>query len=373
LNKTPSIRPRFYSDPKIKLIFKNPENTKLDNASLYQNILEYASSFDTGFRFTELGRWLMKKNIEFQKFYSGRKSKIPISARLAKKSDTSISERIANTRQRIQNCIDNLIKWQFLHISKMVEAEKNNTLTPLYVITPLGKIISLIVKAHFSTIDEEKFNAIKQIIDIIKSIKEQNDSAIIIFVTKLLNQLWENNKEFSILIHLERLLNLEIDNGNDFLSHLLGSKYLIYWFFVNEKIPFKILEYLSEDKRKIILFNLKTEIEYYYQQNYLLQDDNFLKNGKLINSGTISSSYWENTRIKYIDSLSKVVVPSYCKVCNSHRAFVLDIIDYLKAALRALGPYPNMLVSGNCIECKKFLSTHIISIPFSSPNLGIIL
>jgi hypothetical protein len=366
LKETPSIKPRVYSKPKIKIIFENTENTKLDNSRLYQNILEYASLFDTGFKFTELGTWLMKKNIEFQNFYSGSKNKTPISVRLAKKSDTSISERIANKRQRIQNCIDNLIKWEFLHISKMVEAEKNNTKTPLYVLTPLGKVIHLIVIARFSTIAEDKNNAIKQIIDIVDSIKEQNDSAIILFVTKLLNQLWENNKKFSIVLHLERLIMLEIDNGNDFLSHLLGSKYLIYWFFVNEKIPFKILECLSKDKRKIILFNLKTEIEYYYQQNYLLQDGHFLKNCKLINSGVISSSYWENTRIKYIDSFSKVVIPSYCKVCNSHRAFVLDIIDYLKAVLRAFGPYPNMQVSGNCIECRNFLSTHIMRLPFGS-------
>ena len=62
---------------------------------------------------------------------------------------------------------------------------------------------------------------------------------------------------------------LELNNGNDFLSSLLGIKYFIYWFIVDEEISFKILENLTEDKRKIILVNLKTEIEYYYQQNYL--------------------------------------------------------------------------------------------------------
>ena len=169
---------------------------------------------------------------------------------------------------------------------------------------------------------------------------------------------------------------LELNNGNDFLSHLLGIKYIIYWFSVDEKISFKILEHLPEDKRKIILVNVKTEIEYYYQQNYLIKEDYVLKincqpftnsifnYGDLINSGAIPRAYWENTRIKYINSFSKIVVPSYCDVCNSHRAFVIDVTDYLKSVIRALGPYPSMSVSGNCVECRNFLSTHVIRLPF---------
>jgi hypothetical protein len=241
----------------------------------------------------------MKKNNEFKNDYSDSKA------------HTRISTRIANKRQRIQNCIDNLIKWDFLMVSKKVTAKKNNnTETPLYIITSIGKLIFLIVQTKCSTKDEEQNNAIKQVIDIVTSIKEQNDSAIILFITELLNQLWKNNKKSSIIQHFDRLLMLELNNGNDFLSSLLGIKYFIYWFIVDEEISFKILENLTEDKRKIILVNLKTEIEYYYQQNYLIKDVDFLKNfpipllihnfnyGDLINSGAIPSAYWENTRIK---------------------------------------------------------------------------
>ena len=159
----------------------------------------------------------------------------------------------------------------------MVNAEKNDLKTPLYVLTPLGKLVSLIVKAKFSNKEKEKKDAIKEIIDIVNSIREQNDSVIILFITELLNQLWQNNKISLIIQHFERLYNLELNNGNDFLSSLLGIKYFIYWFIINEEISFKILESLPDDKRKIILINLKTEIEYYYQQNYLLKDDIFLK------------------------------------------------------------------------------------------------
>ena len=70
---------------------------------------------------------------------------------------------------------------------------------------------------------------------------------------------------------------LELNNGHDFLSYLLGIKYFIYWFIVDERISFKILKNLTEYIRKIILINLKTEIEYYYQQNYLSKDYFFKK------------------------------------------------------------------------------------------------
>jgi hypothetical protein len=370
LTRPPRIRPEVsYPNPKINIIFENNKNDKYNNASLYQNILEYASTSPSGFRFTQLGRWLMKNNREFINDYSsGSDSNKPISAR------------IANKRQRIQNCIDNLIKWDFLLISKMVTAEKNNLETRLYLITPLGKIVYLIIKAKFS--NKEKKDSIKEIIDIVNSLKEHNDSAIVLFITELLNQLWENDELNSIILHFERLSRLELNKGNDFLSSLLGIKYFIYWFIITPDISFKILENLPEDKRKIILFNLKTEIEYYYQQNYLLKASYVIKTSSqpfiinnfnyvdLSNSGVIPSADWENTRIKYINSFSKVVVPSYCDICNSHRAFVADVTDYLKSVVRSLGPYPSMLVSGNCIECQNSLSTHVISLPFGSVVWG---
>src|SRR5215208_2257390 len=155
----------------------------------------------------------------------------------------------------------------------MVTAQKNDMPTPFYILTPLGKLISLIVKAKFSKDEKEQNNITVQIIDIFNSIKEHNDSAIVIFITELLNQLWKNNKNSSIIQHFERVLKLEVNSGLDFLKNLLGTKYFIHWFIVDEEISFKILENLPEDKRNVILYNLKTEIEYYYQQNYLIKDD----------------------------------------------------------------------------------------------------
>ena len=54
--------------------------------------------------------------------------------------------------------------------------------------------------------------------------------------------------------------------------------------------------------------------------------------------------YWENKRIEHINSFSKVVVPSYCDKCNSHRAFIIDIADYLKSVIAVYGPHPVCLL-----------------------------
>ncbi|HEX2407627.1 MAG TPA: hypothetical protein VHJ38_10525, partial [Nitrososphaeraceae archaeon] len=75
------------------------------------------------------------------------------------------------------------------------------------------------------------------------------------------------------------------------------------------------------------------------------------------------------TRMKYINLFSKVVVPSYCNTCNSHKAFLVDIADYLKSVIKWL-PFPSMHFSGNCLKCGNFLSTEIISLSFSSLMRG---
>jgi len=357
LKDIPSIIPENFSP--VKVIFQNYQNEKYDNSSLYRDILEYSNLpiVTSGFRFTELGRWLMKKNKEFINYYSDSNAK------------TSISTRIANKRQRIQNCIDNLEKWDILLISKMVTAERNETKTPLYIATPLGKLVWLIVETKFSN-QEKKNNAIKEIIGTVNSIKEHNDSAIVLFITELLNHLWENNKTSSIIQYFERILTLELNSGHDFLSYLLGIKYFKYWFIMDEELSFKILEKLPADKRKIILMNLKTEIEYYYQQNYLINYNvrnkfypipmNNLNYGDLNKSGTVPYAYWENTRAKFIGTFTKVVIPFYCNGCNSHRASVVDIKDYLKTIIITDDIIPPNPINGNCLECGKRFAIYSI-------------
>jgi hypothetical protein len=342
--------------PSIIIIFENNDKEKYDNASLYQDILEYANDKDSsGFKFIQLGNWLMKKNKEFVDYYSGSKGHTPISARIAYK------------RQRIQNCINNLIKWNFLIIYDKVKAEKNNTQTPLYTITAEGKIIFLIIKAKLSNDDTDKCDAIQNIIYVLLSLKEQNDSVVLFFIIKFFAELLQNDNVYYIIKHFtERILRFDINNGHDFLSHLLGIKYLINWFVVDKNTSFKILNNLNDEEKKIFLYHLKSEIEYYYQENYLVQDSDFLKKNNLIYSGGIPSVYWESKRIEYIESFSNVVVPAYCNKCNSHKAFVIKIENYLESIIASYGPNPSLHVSGVCIECNSWLSSFVKRLPWGS-------
>ena len=157
---------------------------------------------------------------------------------------------------------------------------------------------------------------------------------------------------------------------------------------MDEKTSFKILWNLKGEQRRIFLYHLKNEIEYYYQENYLnyigrdydLSSNNskpYLKRlsiplvthtnkGDLIYSGGIPSLYWEKKRIEYIKSYSKVVVPSYCDKCNSQRAFIIQIEDYLKEVIAVYNPHPSMLVGGLCMECNHWLSSFVIRLPWGS-------
>ena len=303
--------------------------------------------------------------------------------------NTTISARIANKRQRIQNCIDNLVKWEFLLISEMVLAKKNDTKTPLYVLTVEGEIMVRIIEAKFSINEKEKKHAIYRIIEILIFLREQNDSIILFFITEFLNELLQTNKMYHIIKHFtDRILRFEINSARDFLSHLLGIKYLINWFVVDEKTSFKILGRLKEEQRRIFLYHLKNEIEYYYQENYLnyIGRDYDLSSKKskpylkrlsiplvthpnkreLIYGGGIPSLYWEKKRIEHINSFSKVVVPSYCDKCNSQRAFIRQVEDYLKSVIAVYNPHPSMLVGGLCMECNNWSSSFVMRLPWGA-------
>jgi hypothetical protein len=319
----------------------------------------------------------MTQNIEFYNYYSGLDSHTPFSAR------------IANKRQRIQKCIDNLKEWNFLLVAEMIQAEKNDTKTPLYVLTAEGEIMFRLIQAKFSTHEKEKNHAIHRILDILTSIREQNDSIILLFITEFFNELLETNKIHYIIKHFtDRILRFEINSASDFLSHLLGIKYLINWFVVDEKTSFKILWNLKEEQRRIFLYHLKNEIEYYYQEkylNYLRRDYDLYSNnsklsikrltiprlthtykGDLIYSGGIPSLYWETKRIEHINTFSKVVVPSYCDKCNSQSAFIIQIEDYLKSIIAVYNPHPSMLVGGVCMECNNLLSSFVMRLPWGA-------
>ena len=90
------------------------------------------------------------------------------------------------------------------------------------------------------------------------SLREQNDSIILLFITEFLNELLQTNKMYYIIKHFtDRILRFEINSASDFLSHLLGIKYLINWFVVDAKTSFKIFQNLKEEQKRIFFTSFK--------------------------------------------------------------------------------------------------------------------
>jgi hypothetical protein len=127
------------------------------------DILKFAKqNYNDGFRFTDLGNWLLKNNREFLAFYQDSDAKIPKSAR------------IANRRQRIQKNLDDMSNIGLLRIKSKVRAERNYGMIPLYDATHEGYLLACLLFT-----DSRTYN---NIIRLITSIYKTNDSSLLRFI-----------------------------------------------------------------------------------------------------------------------------------------------------------------------------------------------
>ena len=116
----------------MSIIFATDSDKKVikNDASLYQDILRYGMKHPTGFKFTEIGKWLLVNNAEFSEEYSGSKAHVPNSTKLALK------------RHRIERHLDNLITLDLIYKKRLVKSEKNHSYTHGYDLTEIGIFLS---------------------------------------------------------------------------------------------------------------------------------------------------------------------------------------------------------------------------------------
>jgi len=130
------VKPQLYIDIN-KAIFERVEGLReyTKDSLMYQDILEYGIKHcdEHGFRLTELANWLMRNNLEMKNYYVDNKSRTPICVR------------VGYRRQRIQSCLQNLIRLGLLIEKDKVKAKKNNELTSLYDFTREGYLLSAIL------------------------------------------------------------------------------------------------------------------------------------------------------------------------------------------------------------------------------------
>lgn len=175
------------------------DKTLTKNALLCQDILRYGREqrySTSGFRFSDLGNWLMRHNPEFINYYSGSKGKIRYYTRLS------------NNRQRIQKIIDDLISLGLLKVKSLTTAEKNKREPiELYDLTIEGRFLSWLIKVKDEkNSGEESPYTIQHIFDLIYQCLEISDSYTLLFVYKFFEKFMQKGRFDFIVEFLSSIL-----------------------------------------------------------------------------------------------------------------------------------------------------------------------
>jgi hypothetical protein len=211
-----------------RIVGSGPTN----NALLYQDILKFGSvdGGRNGFRFTELANWLMENNLEFYNYYTDSLGKV------------SKSNRVAQRRQRIQGCLDNLVNLRLLYIKDEVEALRNKGKTNLYDFTIAGYLLVWLVRVAPHK-DSDKSNtrdmtghlkAAQNILDIVNSCASNIRFHGTVFVTKLFQKCNDSgilSDVFGSFVQTSLIpgSTLEMYDGLGFMRIFLGLEQSIVW------------------------------------------------------------------------------------------------------------------------------------------------
>ena len=334
---------------------RDSEDHSTKNALLYQDILRYGSEhpFSDGFRFTELANWLMDNNLEFYNYYTDSLGKV------------SKSNRVAQRRQRIQACIDNLVTLRLLYVEDHVEALRNKEKTNLYDFTIAGYLLAWLVRnARYE--DSNKSNsrektessAVHNILDIVNSCASNIRFHGTAFITKLFQKCNESGRLSEVFTCFVQTFlatgsTLEVYDGLGLMRIFLGLEHLVVWLRLAGYRTFcdTVLE-LNEETKKILFFQLKLEIEQHYELDHslarggpdLVRESQGLQCSDLV----APSEEWEVRRISNINDYLKVTVPGSCYKCNSERVLQVDIENYIKIATTSRSLRSKI---GKCVSC----------------------
>lgn len=343
-----------------------------NNALLYQDILAYGKKKNEGFKFTELANWLLQKNREFIDEFSGSKAKTPLSTRLAIK------------RNRIQRHIDNLVQLGLVYEKTKIKGVKNQSPTPLYDYTLPGYLVTWLLDINMNYLDKTD-ETIHKVLNVIHYFVIVKDSASVIFISNFFD-ICKNKGTFDSVISYFLGLILpksRITDGYHLLRLFLGLSHSLNWILADREAFFEALDDLDEGFRKIVLFQIKMEIEEYYNSNYLTEEwkhskmiYDIYRNNKeftrdihfhdFLNIVAVPGKKWQLMRFNNIINYSNVVVPGFCSSCNKEQPFVIDVFEYFNRIIAAYGVHPFNSVSQDCNECGKAFgsSSRVIQLPW---------
>ena len=363
----------------LSRVFSTSSSKKMlrNNALLYQDILAYGKNKTEGFKFTELANWLLQNNREFMHEFSGSNAKTPRSTRLAIK------------RNRIQRHIDNLMQLGLVYEKNRIKGAKNQSSTVLYDYTLPGYLITWLLDINYLDKATETDEPTQKILNVIHSYATLKDSASITFISNFFDRCKKRGTFNSIVSYfLESIMtNSTITDGYHLLRLFLGQSHSLNWILADCESFIEALNSLDENIRKIVLFEIKMEVEEYYNNNYLTEDwqyskmiDDIYKNSRviaqdihyqgLLNIVGIPGKKWQLMRFNNISNHSNVVVPGFCSGCNKEQPFLVHVYKYFNRIIAAHRPYPFNGISQDCDGCGKALGStcRVIQLPwFLSP------
>ena len=353
----------------LSRVFSTSSSKKMlrNNALLYQDILAYGKNKTEGFKFTELANWLLQNNREFMHEFSGSNAKTPRSTRLAIK------------RNRIQRHIDNLMQLGLVYEKNRIKGAKNQSSTVLYDYTLPGYLITWLLDInHFDKMTKTD-EPTQKILNVIHSYATLKDSASITFISNFFDRCKKRGTFNSVVSYfLESIMtNSTITDGYHLLRLFLGQSHSLNWILADCESFIEALNSLDENIRKIVLFEIKMEVE---DWQYSKMIDDIYKNSRviaqdihyqgLLNIVGIPGKKWQLMRFNNISNHSNVVVPGFCSGCNKEQPFLVHVYKYFNRIIAAHRPYPFNGISQDCDGCGKALGStcRVIQLPwFLSP------
>jgi hypothetical protein len=349
---------------------------------MYHDLLRYGRDREgnnEGFRFSDLGNWLIANNREFSNYYTDSKNRTPPNVRLA------------NNRQRIEKLIDGLVTLGLLKVSSFVEAEKNRREPiEIYNFSIEGLFLSWILKATDDEIgNKQSLETMAHILDLVDKCTLASDSYTVLFVKNFFKKCMQKGSfNFIVSFFLSSILPYyTLYTGRDLLLLFLGIRSPLNWMLARPELFLETLSELDKRARIVMLFQFKKEIERYHEENYLSEEIEISKLNKkislevtkqdlrtrLANSGQLAGNHqvsidenglsnivripgkeWQMTQIFNSDNYLDGSIPGYCNNCKQHRSIQIDIFAYLNSIVYTHRPNSQLLtVSGKCNNCDK--------------------
>ena len=325
----------------INCIFEKEANGNYTkNALLYQDILEYFNIYEEEkeqgtvlriepepFTTWNLTKWLLKKNLEFAKYYTGLARYMPTSAKISNRLDT------------VEEHVNDLEKLNLLTQTGFEEASKNRIPTATYLISGFGVITLLAMRYTTKGISEEARIRLRELI---LKLNQQYlllyDSHICDFTSRLYSKAIQIGLSKSMVDLLLTIIHADthtirtlVDAFNRVLHTHLNDKQTWNYF---ADIWINTIKEFPEDVQRIIVYHEKAEIE---SRIHLAQPP----------------KEREETWFSNIQNYSQLTLYGKCNQCSKKYPILIDYYEYRREIL------PDGTMKRNCLKCNTENSTVI--------------